>query len=188
VFRSYADKDDWNAIDANLVIEDQSNVWLNWGSFWGGIKMRRIDPQTGKFSVAETTMHSLASRYREQPVGGSIEAPFIVRHGDYWYLFVSFDRCCRDAQSTYNVVVGRSKSVTGPYADKSGIQMTKGGGSLVIEATTRNWRGPGHNAVLQEKDTDYLVFHAYDGTNGRSHLQISTMVWEDGWPRVGALP
>jgi arabinan endo-1,5-alpha-L-arabinosidase len=188
VFRSYADKDDWNAIDANLVIEDKNNVWLNWGSFWGGVKMRRIDPQTGKFAASDTTMHSIASRYREQPVNGSIEAPFIIRHGDDWYLFVSFDRCCRGAQSTYNVVVGRSKSVTGPYVDKSGVPMTKGGGSLVIEATARNWRGPGHNAVLQEKDADYLVFHAYDGSNGRSHLHISTMLWEDAWPRVGPLP
>ena len=59
---------------------------------------------------ADTTLHSLCSRPREQPINGSVEAPFIVRHGDYWYLFVSFDRCCRGAQSTYNIVVGRSRS------------------------------------------------------------------------------
>ena len=114
VLRSYVEKDDWNAIDPNLVIEDEKNVWLTWGSFWGGIKMRRVDPATGKLSDTDTTMHALSSRAREQPTNGSVEAPFIVRHGDYWYLFVSFDRCCRGADSTYNVVVGRSRVITGP--------------------------------------------------------------------------
>jgi arabinan endo-1,5-alpha-L-arabinosidase len=188
VFRSFQDKDDWNAIDPNLFLEDTRNVWLNWGSFWGGIKMRRIDPKTGKFSEQDTTMHSLSSRPRTQPIGGSVEAPFIVKRGQHFYLFVSFDRCCRGANSTYNVVVGRARKVTGPYLDKEGKAMPEGGGSLVIEATTPNWRGPGHQAVFHDRGNDYLVFHAYDGKTGRSRLHISTLVWEDGWPKAGALP
>jgi arabinan endo-1,5-alpha-L-arabinosidase len=108
VLRSYQDKDDWNAIDPNLVIQDENSVWLVWGSFWGGIKMRRIEAATGMLSTSDTTMHSLSSRPRAAPIGGSVEAPFIIKHADYWYLFVSFDRCCRGAESTYNVVVGRA--------------------------------------------------------------------------------
>jgi arabinan endo-1,5-alpha-L-arabinosidase len=193
VVRSRGGKDDFNAIDPQLVVEDQQNVWLCWGSFWGGIKMRRIDPQTGKLSTEDNTLYSLASRPRTEsrqtpPVEGAIEAPFIVRHGDYWYLFASFDLCCRGVKSTYKVMVGRSSKLTGPYVDRAGKPMTEGGGTLVIEATTPNWRGPGHEAVLQDKTGDYLVFHAYQGKTGRPELKISTMVWEDGWPRVGALP
>jgi arabinan endo-1,5-alpha-L-arabinosidase len=193
VVRSYEGKDDWNAIDGNLVVEDNRNVWLCWGSFWGGIMMGRIDPETGKLSTKDTTLYNLARRPRTNPhqtppVEGAIEAPFIIRHDGYWYLFVSFDFCCRGANSTYNVVVGRSRRVTGPYLDRSGKPMLEGGGTLVIEATTPNWRGPGHEAVLQEPGGDYLVFHAYNGKTGRPRLHISTMVWENGWPRVGTLP
>jgi hypothetical protein len=131
------------------LIQDEQNVWLCWGSFWGGIMMRRIDPQTGKLSTTDTTLHNLARRPRTGPAetppqSGAIEAPFIIRHDGWWYLFASFDFCCRGAKSTYNIRVGRSQNVTGPYVDKDGVPMLEGGGSIVIEATTPNWRGPGH--------------------------------------------
>jgi arabinan endo-1,5-alpha-L-arabinosidase len=157
--------------------------------------MRRIDPVTGKLSTKDTTMYNLARRPREgehqtPPVEGAIEAPFIVRHGKYWYLFASYDFCCRGPNSTYNVRVGRSGRVTGPYVDRDGKPMTEGGGTIVIESTTGDWVGPGHEAVLQDKSGDYLVFHAYNAHGRRppSQLFISTMVWEDGWPRVAQLP
>ncbi len=187
VVRSVAGRDDYNAIDGNLVLEEPNRAWLCWGSFWGGIKMRRIDRSTGKLSNADTTLYSLAARpgaaYED-----AVEAPFIVQHGDFWYLFVSFDFCCRGVDSTYKIIVGRSRNVTGPYKDRNDILMTKGGGSLVLQATTPDWRGPGHCAIVQDVSGDYLVFHAYHGTTGRSQLKISTMVWEEGWPRVAELP
>ncbi|MHC4326145.1 MAG: arabinan endo-1,5-alpha-L-arabinosidase, partial [Planctomycetota bacterium] len=193
VVRSYEGKDNFNAIDANLVIEDKRNIWLCWGSFWSGIKMRRVDPETGKLSAYDTTLYSLASRPgtnsdRTPSTKDAVEAPFIIYHDGYWYLFVSFDFCCRGAKSTYKVMVGRCRPITGPYKDRSGRLMTDGGGKLVIEAARPNWRGPGHPAVLQESGGDFLLFHAYNGQTGRSELKISTIVWEDGWPRVGELP
>jgi len=177
-------EDDWNAIDANLAVDEESRPWLVWGSFWGGIKMRRVDPDTGKLSASDTELHSLASRRPRQPP--AIEAPFIVRRGGYYYLFVSFDRCCRGRESTYKIMVGRARDITGPYRDKEGVPMMEGGATLVLEGAEA-WRGPGHQAVLFDSDADLLVFHAYDAATGRPTLQISTMVWEEGWPRVGQL-
>ncbi|MBN1126870.1 MAG: arabinan endo-1,5-alpha-L-arabinosidase [Sedimentisphaerales bacterium] len=184
VVRSTQGQDNWNAIDGNIVIENMDKVWLNWGSFWSGIKMKRIDPKTGKLSTKDTTLYSLARR----PSPGAVEAPFIIRHEELWYLFVSFDFCCRGVNSTYRIMVGRSEQVTGPYVDKEGTPMMEGGGTLVIEATTENWKGPGHCAILQDRTDDYLVFHAYHGRTGRAELKISTLVWKDGWPKAAPLP
>ena len=186
-------EDDFNAIDANLIVEDKNHVWLSWGSFWGGIKMRRINPATGKLSAEDTTLYSLASRPRSTsrvtpPVEGAIEAPFIYRHGHYFYLFVSFDFCCRGAKSDYHVVVGRARKITGPYLDKTGKPMTEGGGSEIVPALSALWHGAGHEAVFQDGKTDYLLFHAYDPKSGRPSLQISTMVWENGWPKAATPP
>jgi arabinan endo-1,5-alpha-L-arabinosidase len=195
VFRSHKE-DDFNAIDANLAVDKDGGQWLDFGSFWGGIKMRRIDPETGKLSPTDSTLYSLASRLHDAypstlngpPTKDSIEAPFIVRHDAYYYLFVSFDFCCRGVNSTYNVVVGRSPNITGPYEDAAGKPMTAGGGTRLTNGTSL-WRGPGHEAVLLQKDgPDLMLFHAYDGTTGKPFLQISTIAWENGWPEVAALP
>ena len=196
VIRSASGENDWNAIDGNLILEGRDKAWLCWGSFWGGIKMRRIDRSTGKLSGEDTTLYSIAARPRTSqqqtpPETGAIEAPFIIKHGRYWYLFVSFDFCCRGAESTYKIMVGRSRKVTGPYVDKKGRLMTEGGGTLLLDATeSGRWIGPGHCAVLQDVSGDYLIFHAYDSQSRRSRaeLKISTMMWENDWPHVGMLP
>ena len=192
VIRSRPGDDDFNAIDPNLVIENEDRVWLTWGSFWGGIMMRQLDPQTGKPSAENPTLYKLAARprvdeHQTPPVEGAIEAPFIVRHGDYWYMFVSWDFCCRGARSDYKVVVGRSFEVTGPYVDRDGKPLPDGGGTLILAAATDHWRGAGHPAVYRENGVDYLLFHAYAADTGRSRLQISTIAWEDGWPRLAQL-
>lgn len=136
--------------------------------------MRRIDPETGKLLSSDATLYSLASR--PASARRAIEAPFIVQHGRYWRLFVSFDFCCRGARSNYNIVVGRAKKITGPYLDRTGKSMTEGGGAPVESAATAKWHGAGHEAVLNDGRSDYLVFHAYDAASGRPFLQISTVV------------
>ena len=173
--------DDWNAIDPNVAFDEKDQPWLAFGSFWGGIKLRRLDPATGKLSSQDPNLYSLASR----PSPGAIEAPLIFRKNGYYYLFVSFDFCCRGKDSTYNIRVGRARRITGPYLDRSGKLMMDGGGTLVLSGAGR-WAGPGHCAVLHEKDSDFLVYHAYDTEwRGAPTLRIATLQWgEDGWPKV----
>jgi arabinan endo-1,5-alpha-L-arabinosidase len=185
--------DDFNAIDPNIVLDEEGQPWLSFGSFWSGIKMRRIDPHTGKPDAADSKLYSLASRAMppdaDPPKPGlppnweAIEAPFIVRHGSYYYLFVSFDLCCRGTSSTYHVVVGRSEHVTGPYVDAAGKPMLQGGGNELLTANKR-WLGPGGESVLQRPEGDLIVFHAYDAVTGMPALQISTLTWDNGWPRA----
>jgi arabinan endo-1,5-alpha-L-arabinosidase len=186
-------EDDSNAIDPNLVIDEKGQPWLAFGSFWSGIKMRQIDPKTGLLSSTDTKLYSLATRKRPQnpppnPPGlpgdwQAVEAPFIIHHGDYFYLFVSWDLCCRGTKSNYKTMVGRSRSVTGPYVDASGTPMLEGGGTPLLLGKS-GWIGPGGESLLPKKDGDIIVYHAYDGTTGHAYLQISTVAWVNGWPKV----
>jgi arabinan endo-1,5-alpha-L-arabinosidase len=184
--------DDFNAIDPNYVEDSTHHAWLNFGSFWTGIKMRALDAATGKLSTTDTTTYSLASRVRPanaepNPPGlpgnwQAVEAPFIVRHGRYYYLFTSFDLCCRGVKSTYRTVVGRAKSITGPYIDRDGAPLLKGGGTNLLTANQR-WLGPGGQSILLRKgEPDLIVYHAYDHETGKSSLQLSTIEWAYGWP------
>jgi arabinan endo-1,5-alpha-L-arabinosidase len=192
VLRSHLE-DDFNAIDPNLVLDSDGHAWLSFGSFWTGIKMRRIDPKTGKLAAEDSKLYSLAQRKRPDnpppnPPGlpgnwQAIEAPFVVHHDGYYYLFVSFDLCCRGTKSSYKTMVGRSSTVTGPYADAEGKPMLDGGGTPLLVGNER-WIGPGGESVLLQKDGDIIVFHAYDGKTGRPSLQISSLAWSNGWPHA----
>ncbi len=189
VIQSEPNRDMWNAIDPNLV-EDEKNVpWLVFGSFWNGMKLVQMKPDC--LSIAQPEKwYTVATRKRDyllpDSVAGdaAIEAPFIFKHDKYFYLFVSFDYCCRGEKSTYKMMVGRSENVYGPYADKDGVPMNLGGGSIVLEGDA-DWHGVGHNAVTTVNGIDYLIFHGYDAHDkGASKLQIEKLAWTNGWPRV----
>ncbi len=173
--------DNYNAIDPELVVDADGNHWLAFGSFWDGIKMIRIDPATGKQSARDKQLYSLASRG-----GGPIEAPAITYHDGYYYLFVSFDFCCRGVDSTYKIMVGRSQQITGPYLDKEGVPMLQGGGSLLLDSYGR-FIGPGGEDVYATGKEYLLVHHYYDAKeNGAPKLQIRKLEWDGhGWPRAG---
>lgn len=185
VIESDKGKTSFNAIDAQAFIDKDGSVYLSWGSYWDGIKMSHLDPKTGKVNPSDSRMYDLA-RHPEGP-NRVIEAVFIIYHDEHYYLFASYDTCCDGVDSTYNIRVGRSEKVTGPYVDFDGKRMTDGGGTMVL-ANHDNWRGPGHNAVLQNPEGDYLVHHTYDANENRGgrNLQIRPLLWTGhGWPLAG---
>ena len=187
VFQSYP-KDNYNAIDPNISFDEKGEPWLSFGSFWSGIKLLKIESATGKPERPDDPPIAIAGRPHTGGQPGAIEAPFIVRHGRYFFLFASFDFCCRGVNSTYNIRVGRASKITGPYLDEDGKSMADGGGSVVL-ATTGRWHGPGGSSFLKDGRNDFLVYHTYDGNeNGVPKLRIDPVTWDKaGWPRDHAL-
>ena len=174
-----SDTDDYNAIDPNLVVDD-TGWWLSFGSFWSGLKMIRLDPDTGRPSTKDRKLYALATR--PATVDGAVEAPYIVRHDHNYYLFAAFDACCRGLDSTYRTMVGRSTKVTGPYVDRRGTKMTDGGGTEIL-ASHGSITGPGHPAVLRDDGWLLIYHHYYDESNpGAARLGINKLAWVDGWP------
>ncbi|TWG12345.1 arabinan endo-1,5-alpha-L-arabinosidase [Actinoplanes teichomyceticus] len=168
----------WNAIDPNLTVTPSGEWWLSFGSFWSGLKMVKLNPSTGK--RADRTIHNIAERFDNSK---SVEAPFVFRHGGYYYLFMAFDFCCRGASSTYRVMVARSTTITGPYRDRAGTLTTAGGGTEIL-ASHGAIHGPGHPAVFTDSDADVLVYHYYTSA-GDARLGINLLGWDSsGWPYV----
>lgn len=177
--------DDFNAIDPAVVRTADGELWLAFGSFWSGIKLVQLDPRTGRRLDSDRPMHALARH-------DAIEAPHIVPHGTFYYLFVNWGRCCRGIESTYEIRVGRSQNIRGPYLDRAGVDMRAGGGTLLL-GSDGPFIGPGHASVLEVDGQYRLGCHFYDGTDrGRSWLAIQPLAWDDhGWPVVqtaGAQP
>ncbi|MCX6334695.1 MAG: family 43 glycosylhydrolase [Bacteroidia bacterium] len=189
VVQSVPNRDFWNAIDANLIMDGQQG-WLAFGSFWGGIKLVKLAPDL--FSIAKPEVwYTIARRPRTfelddtDPGDGPVEAPFIYKRGQYFYLFISVDYCCRGLKSTYKVLVGRSQNIVGPYVDREGKSLSNGGGALMAQGNDY-WAAAGHSAHYNFDGISYMIMHGYDKLdNGRSKLIIREMKWDsDGWPSI----
>lgn len=171
---------DFNAIDAALVWDASGKLWMSYGSFVQGIRVTEINTATGKPVSATSTRIAGNS-------GGTSgsEAPYIVRNGSYYYLFVNKGACCQGASSTYYIQVGRSTSVTGPYLDKNGVNMLNNGGTTLL-ATSGNYVGPGHVGLFQEDGYNYLTHHYYDANeSGRARLSVANLGFDGaGWPFI----
>jgi arabinan endo-1,5-alpha-L-arabinosidase len=166
----------FNTIDPSLITDAAGAPWLVLGSWFDGIHVVHLDPGTMK---PAGQMYSIAYR----PNG--IEAPNIVVHDGYYFLFVSIDKCCQGAKSTYKVSYGRSRAITGPYLDREGRPMLENGGSILISGGPR-WKGPGGQSVIRNGDACVMVYHSYDTDNkGIPTLRISDLYWDaDNWPTL----
>ncbi|HST80358.1 MAG TPA: arabinan endo-1,5-alpha-L-arabinosidase [Kineosporiaceae bacterium] len=173
---------DHNAIDPNLSVDASGKWWLSLGSFWTGIKMIQLDPATGKRLSSNSTIYSIASRSGSST---AVEAPSIMYHAGYYFLFTSWDLCCRGTSSTYKITVGRSRSITGPYLDRDGTPLTSNGGTTIL-ATHGTIIGPGGQSLLPDTGGDLLIYHYYDGAaNGIAKLGINLLGWDTSvWPYV----
>ncbi|MBS2101035.1 arabinan endo-1,5-alpha-L-arabinosidase [Carboxylicivirga linearis] len=189
VIQSFPGKTNWNAIDGNLILDENDAPWLSFGSFWGGLQLVQLSDDGLSPAQDINTFATIASRRTsdEDRRENSIEAPFIYQKGDYYYLFASIDFCCRGMNSTYKIIIGRSKTIQGPYLDKEGKRMDKGGGTILLQGNDR-WAGVGHNGAAHIDGKDILVYHGYDRqNNGASKLLIKEMKWVDGWPVIDHL-
>ena len=196
VLESHPDHTDYNAIDSALFIDNDGKAYLFWGSYWTGLKAVEIDAKTGKpfrykpgkLKIPEDYV-AVASR-----PDTSIEASYVIRQGDYYYLFASWGTTLDSTESTYRIAVGRSEKPLGPYFAKDGSRMDQGGGTVLFSSTEK-WKGTGHNGFFRttkegKNKGDWLIFHAYDAANPRTgrQTQIRPLYWdESGWFTLGEI-
>jgi arabinan endo-1,5-alpha-L-arabinosidase len=168
----------FNAIDPAVFQDADQRLWLAFGSYWSGLKLIELDPATGKRIAENSPLHSLAAN-------DNIEAAFIHRRGTNYSLFLNWGVCCRGTNSTYEIRVGRSSAVTGPYLDRDGKGLLAGGGTLVL-STEGRFIGPGHAGIVSDGSQEWFSFHYYNANNrGRPALGLRKLQWDDaGWPRV----
>ena len=167
-----------DAIDPGVLLDPTTGrLWLTYGTYFGFIRLVELDPKTGRHKEGN------------KPVDVAItcEASDLVYRDGWYYLLATHGSCCDGANSTYNVVVGRSKQITGPYLDNVGRSMLEGGGKMVV-ATRGSLIGPGHfGHMILDKGVEKMSLH-YEADleqGGRSVLGILPLLWKDGWPVAG---
>ncbi|WP_445738372.1 arabinan endo-1,5-alpha-L-arabinosidase [Mariniflexile sp.] len=191
IVQSILNRDMWQAIDPNVIVDEEGMPWLAFGSFWDGIKLVKLTDDMSSLKWPQD-WHSIARRPSEKELyeysleDSQIEAAFIYKHSNLYYLFVSFDMCCRGVNSDYKIAVGRSKTVTGPYIDKVGFPMLGGGGTVVSIGDGKKWAALGHNSVYEIEGKDYMFAHGYSiPDNGEPKLIVSEIKWDkNDWPII----
>ena len=172
--------DNFNAIDPTVFQDTDGSLWMTFGSYWTGIKLIQLDPKTGKRIAPDSQIYPLA--YNE-----SIEASYLCKHDNYYYLFVNWGSCCQGTNSTYNIRIVRSAKITGPYLDKAGANMLARGGSVFLATTNGPLIGPGHAGMLTAEGKTWFTsdFEGDVRMDGRATLAIMPLHWNaDGWPEA----
>jgi arabinan endo-1,5-alpha-L-arabinosidase len=170
--------EDCDAIDPAFLLDPtDGRLWLSYGTYFGNIRLIELDPKTG-FRIPGNQALDIAI---------DCEATAMMYRDGWYYLLGTHGTCCDGANSTYNIVVGRSKKVTGPYLDNMGIDMLKGGGKSVTTASGR-FVGLGHfgHLVMDEGVEKFSCHYEADlDRSGYSVLDIRPLLWKNGWPVGG---
>ncbi|MFA9389254.1 MAG: arabinan endo-1,5-alpha-L-arabinosidase [Prolixibacteraceae bacterium] len=164
-----------NVIDPNIYVADDGKVWLFYGSYQKGLRLVELSPETG---------HPLSETPELTVITPSLgEGVYVLKSGEYYYIFASRGICCKGNDSNYQVVTGRSKTLKGPYLNKLGESWTDNHYSLFMAGDYER-PGRGHNGFFTQNDTTYIVYHAYTrSADGQSLLNIQPVYQsEDGWP------
>ena len=172
------DGDDCDAIDPGLLLDPTTGrLWMTYGTYFGHIRMVELDPKTGKRVEGNEALD----------VAIDCEASDLIYRDGWYYLLGTHGTCCDGVNSTYNIVCGRSRSVTGPYLDNVGRPMLQGGGKMVIKAHGRQV-GAGHfGRTVVEEGLEKISCHfeADFDRSGMSVLAIRPLLWRNGWPEAG---
>ncbi|GGD52590.1 hypothetical protein GCM10011514_16010 [Emticicia aquatilis] len=173
--------EDCDAIDPGLLLDPtDGRLWLSYGTYFGFIRLVELDPKTGKRVEGNKAIN----------IAIDCEATALMYRDGWYYLLGTHGTCCDGANSTYNIVVGRSKKVTGPYLDNMGRDMLKGGGKMVMGSGGGRVNGAGHFGHWKLDDgVEKMSFH-YEADldqSGRSVLAIRPLLWKNGWPVGGEL-
>lgn len=208
----------FNAIDPSFIITPEGEHWLIYGSWHSGIAAVQLNPETGK-TLAELPK-SYGTAAEIAPYGKLIftrtnggrwqgaEAPEIVYHDGYYYLFLAYD----GLDIPYNTRVLRSTKVDGPYETLNGAvtDASKGANNNPTVLTHPykfsegyGWVGISHCAVFDDGNGNWYYasqqrFPANVGGNAYSNAimmgGVRSIQWEsNGWPtvmpeRYGAVP
>lgn len=170
--------EDCDAIDAGLFMDPNTGrLYCTYGTYFGFIRMVELDPKTG--AKVEGTV--------DPNIAIDCEATTIIYRDGWYYLLGTHGTCCDGVNSTYNIVVGRSKNVTGPFLDNMGRDMVAGGGKMVIDGDDRQF-GAGHfGRYIEDEGIEKMSFHweADLDRSARSVLAIRPILWVNGWPVGG---
>lgn len=170
--------EDNDAIDPGLLLDPTTGrLWVCYGTYFGTIRLIELDPNTGERMKGN----------KEQDIAIDCEATDLIYRNGWYYLLGTHGTCCDGVNSTYNIVVGRSRTVTGPYLDNVGRDMFHGGGRMVIAAGDRVV-GPGHfGRTIIDEGVEVMSCH-YEADfeqSGRSVLGIRPLLWKNDWPVAG---
>jgi arabinan endo-1,5-alpha-L-arabinosidase len=169
--------DSVNVIDPNFFADADGKEYLIYGSYKGGLRLVELNPKTGKPFTDKPALTIITTHLGE----GS----YIIKGSEYYYVFASRGKCCSGIESTYQIVMGRSKTIKGPYLTKEGKKWTDNDYTLFL-AGNYDEPGRGHNGFFAQGDTTYIVYHAYTRAfNGQSLLNIKPLyIDKDGWPSL----